>query len=719
MTAEEAEDIIEKVKDAILDRGGSSGIQGLARQLKIMDDDGSKQLSKDELYYGLRDYGVDLKPRELKVVFAYFDRDRSGTISFDEFLRGIRGELNDRRLDFVHQAFDILDKTGDGEVTVEDLRDVYRVDMVPAVQEGKKTEDEALLEFMSQWDTVDKDGIVTREEFEEYYANVSASIDDDDYFELMMRNAWHISGGEGWCANTTNLRALVTHADGRMTVEGLPNDRGLDIDDEDAVLAAFQAAGIDAVQVELQGAAGDADKKKKNNNKNKGLAATAAANRGAAPSNRVPHETTPDLLKAAGSGASVMLPVDPSALRPPGGWPRLRQILFNPPLSMEDLMQRLALSQIGTGLMPRRAFIAQIMRLDKKLGPAVAEELTAIACEPDKDPADLAAAAGGGAAGGARARRARGMRRQKPPPKTTKDGSSSRVKRSALRGAPPAVVTRVKAKILERGGKTGLRGLRRVLKIMDDNGDLNLTADEFRDGMRDYGVMLSFKEVEDCMVYFDRDRSGTISFDEFIGGIRGDMNKRRLDLVHKAFDILDKTGDGEVTVDDLRDVYSVEQNVDVLEGKKTADEALAEFLDQWDMGDKDGIVTREEFEEYYRDISASVDGDDYFELMMRNAWHISGGEGWCANTTCRRVLVTHEDGHTSVEEITDDLGIDGDDEDALKRNLLKRGIRAIKIELFGEAGDPSKKKKKKPPTNLFGGRAAGGGAKKPEMDPYE
>ena len=38
---------------------------------------------------------------------------------------------------------------------------------------------------------------------------MSASIDLDDYFELMIRNAWHIPGGEGWCANTANKRVLV------------------------------------------------------------------------------------------------------------------------------------------------------------------------------------------------------------------------------------------------------------------------------------------------------------------------------------------------------------------------------------------------------------------------------------------------------------------------------------------------------------------------------
>lgn len=38
------------------------------------------------------------------------------------------------------------------------------------------------------------DHIVTRDEFEEYYNNVSCSIDRDDYFEQMMNSAWNLDG---------------------------------------------------------------------------------------------------------------------------------------------------------------------------------------------------------------------------------------------------------------------------------------------------------------------------------------------------------------------------------------------------------------------------------------------------------------------------------------------------------------------------------------------
>ena len=72
---------------------------------------------------------------------------------------------------------------------------------------------------MAQWDTNIRDNKVTLAEFEDYYKDVSASIDEDDYFELMIRNAWHLDGGEGQFENTTIKRELVTDADGNQRVQ--------------------------------------------------------------------------------------------------------------------------------------------------------------------------------------------------------------------------------------------------------------------------------------------------------------------------------------------------------------------------------------------------------------------------------------------------------------------------------------------------------------------
>ena len=45
---------------------------------------------------------------------------------------------------------------------------------------------------MSLWDTQVADGIITFDEFCDYFKDVSASIDDDEYFRVMMVNAWKL-----------------------------------------------------------------------------------------------------------------------------------------------------------------------------------------------------------------------------------------------------------------------------------------------------------------------------------------------------------------------------------------------------------------------------------------------------------------------------------------------------------------------------------------------
>jgi len=112
-------------------------------------------------------------------------------------------------------AYAKLDKNKDGTVKVEDLLTVYDGSQHPDFVSGLKTERQIIEEFMQIWETHKKDGIVTIEEFEDYYKDLGASIDFDDYFELMIRNAWHILGVEGWCSNTTNQRYLKTNDDGR------------------------------------------------------------------------------------------------------------------------------------------------------------------------------------------------------------------------------------------------------------------------------------------------------------------------------------------------------------------------------------------------------------------------------------------------------------------------------------------------------------------------
>ena len=126
--------------------------------------------------------------------------------------------MNEFRKGFVKQVFQKLDKTGDGIVSLADIEDSYNVEFHPKFQSGEMSKREILSEFMSQWDTKKKDGNVTLDEFIDYYTDVSSSVDRDDYFELMIRNAWHLAGGEGASANTSIPRELQIGPNGEQKV---------------------------------------------------------------------------------------------------------------------------------------------------------------------------------------------------------------------------------------------------------------------------------------------------------------------------------------------------------------------------------------------------------------------------------------------------------------------------------------------------------------------
>ena len=193
--ASKSEEIIEKLRN-IISKRGSRGIMSIRREFMIADSENNKRININILKKFCHDYRIDLTDNEINLLFAELDLNKDGTIDYQEFLKGVIGEMNERRKRIIQQAFKAIDKNGIGLDELDDMRENYNAKMHPDVLSGKKTEEEVLAEFLDTFeyqfsllsDEKENESKISLEEFLDYYNNISLGIKDDDFFEEMIKN---------------------------------------------------------------------------------------------------------------------------------------------------------------------------------------------------------------------------------------------------------------------------------------------------------------------------------------------------------------------------------------------------------------------------------------------------------------------------------------------------------------------------------------------------
>lgn len=192
-----ADNLVDMLKKKLNERG-VKGIMGLMKSFKQIDKDKSGTLSPDEFKIGMKEYKLAFDDGDLEIIFKEFDKDRDSSISQPEFFRFLIGDLNDFRAKLTNKLFDELDVKKEGKIDINDLKKKFIAREHPAVLAGRKTESNVIDDLAAAIDIylncyeVGKDGKISRPEMLEFFRHISANIDNDAYFEKMVNNCWSL-----------------------------------------------------------------------------------------------------------------------------------------------------------------------------------------------------------------------------------------------------------------------------------------------------------------------------------------------------------------------------------------------------------------------------------------------------------------------------------------------------------------------------------------------
>jgi len=689
LSQDPVENILNQIRVKLASRG-VEGVCSIARNFRVIDDNNSQTIDFNEFKKCCKEFNFGLSDNEIQMAFASFDRDNTGEIDYDEFLRTIRGEMNDFRKNLVNQAFNKLDVNGNGEISFDEIQSKYNAQNHPEVLSGKKTEEEVLKEFMDTFqDTynylcgTETDNIITLEEFMEYYENVSMTIDNDEYFEIMINNGWNLNQNQnqynkGW-SNKDEEKELNKKNLNENYVERFGNRRPGQTEEEakeEKVNSAFKKFKKEILS---RGCGGLISLNKQfklfdeNNSKTLDYEEFVRAlkeykinldddeilqlfnlfdenGNGIIEYEEFIKEVKGPMnekRKAVVTQAFNKLDIDKSGYIDMNEIKHTYSAKNNPDVRQgkrteEDVYTEFmetfqANHLLKAGPRTKRVTYEEFLDYYNNISMSIKDDDQFVFLiqnawklnpntysRPGQYRKDLNNFEDEKEVNNYRNRDFYSSQVQ-----FGADEPKEQNKNEIILDKSLPVIEKLR-KIIARRGSRGIMSIRREFMIADNDNNKTIDINEFKKFCHDYRIPLNENEIQILFKELDINKNGKIDYEEFLRGVVGEMNDRRRKIVLQAFKIFDKNQNGVIEMDDIRDSYNAKLHPEVRSGKKNEEEVLAEFLDTFeyqfsllnDGKTKDGKITMEEFLEYYNNISMSIKDDDYFEEMIKSVYNL-------------------------------------------------------------------------------------------------
>ena len=149
---------MEKKLKYLLTERGVYGIRFLHKMFRTLDKEQTGFLDEDDFKWGLQSGKIHISEQEVNYIIKKYNSNQG--VSYVNFLRDLRGNINETRQNSILNAYDRVKRLVGNDVTLELLGTVFDAKRHPEVLTQKKSDKEAFNEFVWSWDNIKPDYVV-------------------------------------------------------------------------------------------------------------------------------------------------------------------------------------------------------------------------------------------------------------------------------------------------------------------------------------------------------------------------------------------------------------------------------------------------------------------------------------------------------------------------------------------------------------------------------
>ena len=496
----------------------------LAHHLKSNEDKNTKTTTIETFLSTIKTLQIDINPDDIVNFFSCLDYTQTGKVLTEEILRVILGEITEKRKISVISKFAEMDKNKTGYLPIEFLKKVYNAKFHPDCFLGKKPENEIMDEFMFTFEVfcflkgLGSDQEISFKDFVDYYTPISASIQNDNYFDDILLGTWNVE--DDLIKQKSNIEENTNNNINKISKESNFNINN--------------------------------DKIKENNvPNNTDIRMEQRNNFQISPNpniNIVPRYQNPN-----------------PRYTPEKNFGKIR---YNP------ITNEFTMSQNYQGT--NKSYNRNNNYITNKQNMNI----------------------------------------------------------NAMNISDIPSITKLRTLLSMRGMKS-IFIIQRMFYIYDKNQTGEIPFDKLCDIFEIYNINITKEEIFEFFEIIDKEHKGFIKYNDFILILINDINPKRRLLIQNLFDKLRK-GKEFVILSDVKKYFNPDNHPDTIEKMKSREEIAFDFFDSLEifkeyninLGNENiikGIMTYYDFENYFKEISLSINDDKLFEYIINYCWEVDGG----------------------------------------------------------------------------------------------